>query len=65
TLTNTRTVSASEVVQLYVLYPEAANEPPKLPKAFAKVDLNAGQSTDIQLQALLEDLRIWSEQKED
>ncbi|KZM26468.1 uncharacterized protein EKO05_0005367 [Ascochyta rabiei] len=65
TLTNTGAVRASEVVQLYVSYPEAANEPPKLLKAFVKVHLVAGQSTDVLLQVLMDDLRIWSEQKED
>ncbi|KAI4914746.1 hypothetical protein J4E90_004778 [Alternaria incomplexa] len=65
TLTNTGTVSASEVVQLYVSYPDAAREPPKLLKAFAKVHLEADQSTDVLLEVLMDDLRIWSEQKKD
>jgi beta-glucosidase len=65
TLTNTGTVPASEVVQLYVSYPEAADEPPKLLKAFTKVHLEAGQSTDVLLQVLMDNLRIWSKQKED
>ncbi|KAI4931901.1 uncharacterized protein J4E92_003799 [Alternaria infectoria] len=64
-LTNTGTVSASEVVQLYVSYPEAAREPPKLLKAFAKVHLEADQSTDVPLEVLMDDLRIWSEQTKD
>jgi beta-glucosidase len=65
TLTNTGTVAASEVVQLYVSYPEAAREPPKLLKGFAKVHLEVGQSTEVPLQVLKDDLRIWSEQKDD
>lgn len=65
TLTNTGTVAASEVVQLYVSYPEAAREPPKLLKGFAKVHLKVGQSTEVPLQVLKDDLRIWSEQKDD
>jgi beta-glucosidase len=65
TLKNTGPVPASEVVQLYVSYPKAANEPPKLLKAFSKVHLDAGQNTDVLLQVPVEDLRIWSEQKED
>ena len=64
-LANTGTTAASEVVQLYVSYPKAANEPPKLLKAFAKVHLEAGDSTKVLLQVLIDDLRIWSEQKED
>jgi beta-glucosidase len=64
-LTNTGTVPASEVVQLYVSYPKAANEPPKLLKAFSKVHLHAGQSTHVLLEVLMDNLRIWSEQKED
>jgi beta-glucosidase len=64
-LANTGAVPASEVVQLYVSYPKAANEPPKLLKAFAKVHLEAGDNTKVLLQVLIDDLRIWSEQKED
>jgi beta-glucosidase len=64
-LTNTGIVAASEVVQLYVSYPEAAREPPKLLKSFAKVHLEVGQSTEVLLQLLKDDLRIWSEQKDD
>lgn len=58
TLTSTGTFPASEVVQWYVSYPEAANDPPKLLKAFSKVHLEAGKSTDVLLQVLLDDLRI-------
>lgn len=65
TLTNTGTVAAAEVVQLYVAYPEAAMEPPKLLKAFAKVHLAPGQSAGVELQVLMGDLRIWTERTED
>lgn len=64
-MANTGTVLASEVVQLYVSYPELAKEPPKLLKAFAKVHLEAGDSTSVLLQVLIDDLRIWEEEKED
>jgi beta-glucosidase len=56
--TNTGLVAASEVVQLYVEYLEAAKDPPKLLKAFVKVHLTADQSTDDSLQVPRDNLRI-------
>jgi beta-glucosidase len=65
TLTNTGSMAAAEVVQLYVSYPEAAAEPPKLLKAFSKVFLQPGGSSAVELAVKIEDLRIWSEEIED
>ena len=36
-ITNTGARDGAEVVQLYIAYPEAANEPPKVLKGYAKV----------------------------
>ena len=60
-LSNTGEVAAAQVVQLYVTYPEAAAEPPKLLKAFEKVYLEPLQSVDVQLEVSLENLRVWLE----
>ncbi|KAE9975696.1 hypothetical protein EG328_003013 [Venturia inaequalis] len=64
-LTNSGTVDAAEVVQLYVSYPKEADEPPKLLKAFEKVYVKAGDSAKVDLQVTLSDLRIWSPRVED
>lgn len=65
TLSNTGGVDARQVVQLYVGYPAAAEEPPKLLKAFEKFALAAGESTMVVLTVKEEDLRIWNETTED
>ena len=46
TLTNTGDTAAAQVVQLYISYPDAANEPPKLLKAFEKLFLESGESQE-------------------
>lgn len=60
-LTNTGEVSGKQVVQLYVAYPDAANEPPKLLKGFEKVELEAGHSSEVTMLVKKDDLRIWDE----
>ncbi|CZT21887.1 uncharacterized protein RCC_07753 [Ramularia collo-cygni] len=59
-LTNTGSCAAAQVVQLYVRYPQAAHEPPKLLKAFVKVHLEPQQSRTVQLEISVDDLRVWS-----
>lgn len=59
TLENVGKVAARQVVQLYVAYPEAAMEPPKLLRAFQKYALAAGDSVMAELKVSKEDLRIW------
>lgn len=61
TLSNTGGVRAAEVVQLYVAFPEAAQEPPKLLKGFARVELGAGEESLVVIDVKREDLRVWSE----
>lgn len=61
TLSNIGAGDARQVVQLYVGYPEAAEEPPKLLRAFEKVELMAGESTVVSMTVVKEDLNIWGE----
>lgn len=63
-LTNTGDVTATEVVQIYVAYPVEAMEPPKLLKAFTKVEIEAGTAMTVNLEIFLVDLRIWSQDEE-
>lgn len=65
TLSNVGGVDARQVVQLYVGYPEAADEPPKLLRAFEKVELAAGASSTVTLSVKKDDLMIWNETTED
>ena len=44
TLQNNGTVAGAEVAQLYLAYPEAAGEPPKVLRGFSKILLEAGAS---------------------
>jgi beta-glucosidase len=59
TLENVGKVAARQVVQLYVAYPEKAREPPKLLRAFQKYELEAGESTAVELIVATEDLKVW------
>ncbi|KAH7308010.1 glycoside hydrolase family 3 domain-containing protein [Stachybotrys elegans] len=61
TLKNTGDYKAKQVVQLYVSYPEEANEPPKLLKGFQKVELDVGQTFEISIEVKKDDLRVWEE----
>lgn len=65
TLGNVGAVHARQVVQLYVGYPEAAREPPKLLRAFEKVALPAGTNATVALTVEMDDLRVWNETVED
>ena len=49
----------SEVVQVYVTYPAAADEPPRQLKAFAKVAFAVGESKTITLPMSAQVLSIW------
>jgi beta-glucosidase len=59
TLENIGKAKARQVVQLYVAYPEEAMEPPKLLRAFQKYELEAGESTMVELTVAVEDLKVW------
>jgi beta-glucosidase len=63
-LENIGKVSARQVVQLYVAYPEEAMEPPKLLRAFQKYELEASESTAVELTVAIEDLEVWDSRTE-
>ncbi|KAL4805784.1 glycosyl hydrolase family 3 C-terminal domain-containing protein [Aspergillus unguis] len=56
---NTGPAFGKEVVQLYVRFPEAAGEPPRLLKGFEKVSLHVGESVTVSFALSREDLSIW------
>ncbi|MFF1613400.1 glycoside hydrolase family 3 C-terminal domain-containing protein [Amycolatopsis sp. NPDC058278] len=58
-VTNTGRRAGSEVVQLYVAAPDAAQEPAQQLKAFSKVSLKPGQSTVVTLDVPREELAVW------
>lgn len=64
-LANTGCVAGTQVVQLYVAYPTAADEPPKLLKGFEKVFLESFDSSIVTLAVDVEDLRVWDSAVED
>jgi beta-glucosidase len=58
-LTNTGSRAGAEVAQLYLGYPAAANEPPKLLKRFQKVTLSPGETRHVVFHLNWEDMAIW------
>ncbi|KAJ3401673.1 hypothetical protein HDU80_005819 [Chytriomyces hyalinus] len=58
-LANVGDVAGHEVVQLYIAFPEAAQEPPKILKGFEKVFVDVGQETTVKFQLSRKDLRVW------
>ena len=59
-VTNTGGRTASEVVQVYVTYPEHAQEPPRQLKAFKKIIVGPGQTRRVSLALPERALQIWS-----
>jgi beta-glucosidase len=58
-LTNTGTLAGAEVPQLYLGFPAAAGEPPKLLKGFQKISLSPGQAQHATFNLDWEDLANW------
>jgi beta-glucosidase len=58
---NTGNREGAEVVQLYVGFPDGSGEPPKVLKAFRKVQLHAGRRATVNLTLDRRDLSVWSE----
>ena len=58
-LTNTGSRAGAEVPQLYLGYPPAAGEPPKLLKGFQKISLSPGQTGHVTFNLDWEDLANW------
>ncbi|MFT4135661.1 glycoside hydrolase family 3 C-terminal domain-containing protein [Microbacterium sp.] len=60
TITNTGGVAGREIVQAYTsLSPSVVARPPRELKAFALVDLEPGESTEVELTIRREDLAYW------
>jgi beta-glucosidase len=62
---NTGDREGAEVVQLYVGFPEGSGEPPKVLKAFRKVELAPGERSTVTLMLDRRDLSVWSEARGD
>jgi beta-glucosidase len=58
---NTGDREGAEVVQLYVGFPASAGEPPKVLKAFRKVQLDPGKRATVTLTLDRRDLSVWSD----
>jgi beta-glucosidase len=58
-LTNTGSFPGAEVPQLYLGFPAAAGEPPKLLKGFQKISLSPGQTQHVTFNLDWEDLANW------
>ena len=60
TLTNTGTVSGSEVPQLYLGFPAEAQEPFKILRGFERVYLDGGESKQVTLLLTQKDISYWN-----
>ena len=58
-LTNTGSTAGAEVPQLYLGFPAAASEPPKLLKGFQRISLSTGQTQHVTYNLTWEDLANW------
>ena len=58
-LTNTGVQTGAEVPQLYLGFPSAAGEPPKLLKGFQRITLAPGQTQHVTFNLVWEDLANW------
>lgn len=58
-VTNTGKITGTEVVQLYLGYPKAAGEPPKVLRGFEKLTLPSGQTEQAVFGLAAEDVSIW------
>ena len=56
---NTAGPAAAEVAQLYIGYPAAAGEPPKLLKGFQKVEIGPDSCAGVAFPLTAADLSIW------
>ena len=59
TVCNTAGPSGSEVSQLYLGFPAAANEPPQLLKGFQKTALEPGECAGVGFPLTADDVKIW------
>lgn len=59
TIANTGDVTGAEIAQLYVSFPDAAEEPVRQLRGFKKVVLGAGESADVRFELRRRDLSVW------
>lgn len=59
-LENIGKMAGEEVAQLYLGYPESAEEPPKVLRGFKKVPLETGSTANVYFPLYPRDLQIWS-----
>ena len=59
TVCNTAGPAGAEVAQLYLGFPAAANEPPKLLKGFEKVTTEPGECAGVGFPLAIADVQIW------
>jgi len=59
TVTNTGDIDGAEVAQLYLAFPSAAGEPPKVLRRFAKVNLMPGEHQTVSFTLKDADVSIW------
>jgi beta-glucosidase len=60
TIANTGSRSGSEIPQIYLSYPESAQEPPKQMRNFVKVSVEVSQTQRLRLPLRKRDLSIWN-----
>jgi beta-glucosidase len=60
TLSNTGSQAGTEVAQLYLGFPEAAGEPPRLLRGFERVSLAPGQSSKLTIELGPRQLSCWN-----
>ncbi|CCF43226.1 hypothetical protein CH063_12985 [Colletotrichum higginsianum] len=58
-VSNTGSVIGAEVAQLYVSFPDAAGEPVRQLRGFAKVTIQPGESADVAFPLRRRDLSVW------
>ncbi|PHZ09656.1 glycoside hydrolase family 3 protein [Rhizopus microsporus ATCC 52813] len=59
TIKNTGHLDGAEIPQLYLSFPESANEPPKLLRGFEKVFIKADKEEEIRFELTSTELSIW------
>jgi beta-glucosidase len=58
-ITNLGALAGADVPQLYMTFPDAANEPARQLRGFKKVPLEAGSSSEVEFALRRKDLSIW------
>ncbi|CAO3671069.1 hypothetical protein G6F70_002904 [Rhizopus microsporus] len=59
TVKNTGHLDGAEIPQLYLSFPESANEPPKLLRGFEKVFIKANKEQEVKFELTSTELSIW------